>query len=173
MKKLKDLLYDKNDIVIAVLILAIAAAIIVWRLDVILQYPKQLVGNDDTNITEESDKPADSDDNDTADKPKDEDGKKPAASDDSQKEEASNQDDTSAVIWADGKLSKDVTVDVSGTTSSAAIGCLVNAGLFNDYNEYKALCDSAGLDHEKVSAGTFTFKAGTTKAQIARKMNWS
>ena len=38
MKKFKDFLYDKNDILIAVLILVVAAAIIAWRMDVILQY---------------------------------------------------------------------------------------------------------------------------------------
>ena len=46
MKKFKDFLYDKNDILIAVLILVVAAAIIAWRMDVILQYPKQLIHND-------------------------------------------------------------------------------------------------------------------------------
>ena len=40
MKKLKDFIYDKNDIVIALLILAAAAFIIFWRLDIILEYPK-------------------------------------------------------------------------------------------------------------------------------------
>lgn len=46
MKKFKDFLYDKNDILIAVLILVVAASIIAWRMDVILQYPKQLIHND-------------------------------------------------------------------------------------------------------------------------------
>lgn len=70
MKKFKDFIYDKNDIIIAVLILAVAALIIAWRLDVILQYPKQLINNDaDTNVSE----PADNSDNsgDNADKPAD------------------------------------------------------------------------------------------------------
>ena len=46
MKRFKDFLYDKNDILIAVLILVVAASIIAWRMDVILQYPKQLIHND-------------------------------------------------------------------------------------------------------------------------------
>ena len=50
MKKFKDFIYDKNDIIIAVLILAVAALIIFWRLNVILEYPKQLLGNDEPNV---------------------------------------------------------------------------------------------------------------------------
>ena len=50
MKKFKDFIYDKNDIIIAVLILAVAALIIFWRLSVILEYPKQLLGNDEPNV---------------------------------------------------------------------------------------------------------------------------
>ena len=46
MKKFKDFIYDKNDIIIAVLILVAAALIICWRVNVILEYPKQLLGND-------------------------------------------------------------------------------------------------------------------------------
>ena len=50
MKKLKDFIYDKNDIIIAALILAAAALIIAWRMDVILQYPKELINADDPAV---------------------------------------------------------------------------------------------------------------------------
>lgn len=181
MKKFKDFIYDKNDIIIAVLILAVAALIIAWRLDVILQYPKQLINNDtDTNVSEpagntdnsgdNTDKPADNKDNsgDNANKPADNSGD--AAN--------SNSGDSTpaqepAQLWVDGKLSKDVEVDVTGTTASAAVQCLVDKGLFTDYAEYQKACDSLGLDDEKVSAGTMTFTKGSTKADVARKINWS
>ena len=48
MKKLKDFIYDKNDILIAVLILVVAAAIIAWRMEIILNYPKTLVSSGTT-----------------------------------------------------------------------------------------------------------------------------
>ncbi len=173
MKKFKDFIYDKNDIIIAVLILAIAALIIAWRLDVILQYPKQLINNGaDTNVSE----PADNSDNsgDNADTPAD---NSDDANNSNSGDNANSGDSTPAQepaqLWVDGKLSKDIEVDVTGTTASAAVQCLVDKGLFTDYAEYQKACDSLGLDDEKVSAGTMTFTKGSTKADVARKINWS
>ncbi len=173
MKKFKDFIYDKNDIIIAVLILAVAALIIAWRLDVILQYPKQLINNGaDTNVSE----PADNTDNsgDNADKPADNSGD---AANSNSGDNANNGDSTPAQepaqLWVDGKLSRDIEVDVTGTTASAAVQCLIDKGLFTDYSEYQEACASLGLNHEKVSAGTMTFTKGSTKADVARKINWS
>lgn len=39
MKSLKDIIYDKSDIAVALLILFIAAAIIINRVDAIMDYP--------------------------------------------------------------------------------------------------------------------------------------
>ncbi len=187
MKKFKDFIYDKNDIIIAVLILAVAALIIAWRLDVILQYPKQLINNDaDTNVSEpadnsdnssdNTDKPADNKDNsdDNADTPADNSGD---GDNSNSGDNANNGDSTpaqeSAQLWVGGKLSRDIEVDVTGTTASAAVQCLIDKGLFTDYSEYQKACENLGLNHEKVSAGTMTFTKGSTKADVARKINWS
>ena len=43
MERFKDFLYNKNDILVALIILAIAAAVIVFRIDAIMEYPKALV----------------------------------------------------------------------------------------------------------------------------------
>ena len=40
MKRLKDFFYNFNDIVIVLGILAIAAFLILWRVDIIMRYPK-------------------------------------------------------------------------------------------------------------------------------------
>ena len=183
MKKFKDFIYDKNDIIIAVLILAIAALIIAWRLDVILQYPKQLINNGaDTNVSEPADNsdnsgdnadtPADNKDNsdDNADTPADNSGD---GDNSNSGDNANNGDSTPAQLWVGGKLSRDIEVDVTGTTASAAVQCLIDKGLFTDYSEYQKACENLGLNHEKVSAGTMTFTKGSTKADVARKINWS
>jgi len=39
MKKLKDLIYDFNDVFVALLIVVIAAGVIVWRINVVMGYP--------------------------------------------------------------------------------------------------------------------------------------
>ena len=169
MKKLKDFIYDKNDVIIAALILIAAALIITWRMNVILDYPKQLISNlDNANVAE----PADNTETNTTDNSDNSDRQDSANNQNGNTSDSTDAGQT-AEIWVDGTLSSDVEVDVTGATASAAVQCLVDKGLFADYGEYQTLCDEQGLDHEKVSAGTFTFVKGSTKAQIARKINWS
>lgn len=174
MKKFKDFIYDKNDIIIAVLILAVAALIIFWRLNVILEYPKQLLGNDEPNVenpvdntgdnSADTDKPADNSDNSNSGA---------GSGSDSTTNDNEPADNTQELpLWQGGVLTMDVEVEVSGNSASAAIQCLIDKGLFDDYAEYQRICDETGLDHEKVKAGTFTFKKGATKQDIAKKMNW-
>ena len=167
MNKLTDFIYDKNDIVIALLILAVAAGVIFWRMDIILAYPKTLFDGN-TSVVE---KPIGEDEN----LPPSGEGENNPVADENENKD--NNDSSSAVspeipLWDGGVLTEDVEVDVQGASSEAAVGCLVSEGLFADYAEYKQVCEDAGLDHEKVAAGTFTFKSGTTKAQIAKKINW-
>ena len=50
MKKLKDFFYDKNDILIALAILIIAALLIVWRMEIIMDYPRTLAEETGTLI---------------------------------------------------------------------------------------------------------------------------
>lgn len=45
MNKLKDIFYDKNDILVALIIIAIAALVILWRVDVLMAYPETLVAS--------------------------------------------------------------------------------------------------------------------------------
>ena len=53
MKRLKDFFYDKNDILIALAILVLAAALIIWRMEVIMAYPKTMAEKPGTvNTTE-------------------------------------------------------------------------------------------------------------------------
>ena len=47
MKKFKDFLYDKNDIIIALLILVVASLLIIWRMEAIMEYPKTLISDTD------------------------------------------------------------------------------------------------------------------------------
>ena len=42
MKSFKDVLYDKSDILVAVLILLAAVAVIINRVDAIMEYPQTL-----------------------------------------------------------------------------------------------------------------------------------
>lgn len=159
-KDFKDFIYDKNDIIIAAAILVAAALIITWRLNVILDYPKQIISDGNTtDITEPIDDTGSDDTGDAGD-----------ATDDTNSNDVAA---TETELWLGGAITRDVEVVVTGSTASGAIQCLVDAGLFSDYADYQATCYELGLDHEKVSAGTFTFANGSTKADIARLVNWS
>ena len=175
MKKFKDFIYDKNDIIIAVLILAVAALVILWRLNIILEYPKQLLGTDDTSVETPVDDGNEADgsgDNTDDDGSNTGDGGDGSDSQDGTGDNTDNNDNQDAPLWQGDVLTKDVEVEVTGNSASAAIQCLIDKGLFDDYDEYKKICDDNGMDHEKVKAGTFTFQKGSTKKEIAKKMNW-
>lgn len=171
MKKFKDFVYDKNDIIIALFILVLAALVIVWRMNAIMDYPKTLFQDTDTNTSAQGsgnqpqsaagagqDAEADSNNSQGADEPA--------------QNEGTSADTQTASLWDGDVLAKDVEVNVEGTIASAAVSCLIEAGLFDDYEEYQKVCDAAGLDDEKVSAGLFVFKKGYTKKDVAAEINW-
>lgn len=176
MKKLKDFLYDNNDLIVAFAILVVAAFLIMWRMDTIIEYPKTLVGGEAPEVSEPAPDNNSQDVKDSDSKEDEKDQSTPAA-DDNKKDDKSSDDDSSSEqpkeLWTNGALSKTVEVKVSGDSAAAAVQCLIDADLFKDYSEYQSLCDSLGIDHQKVSAGNFTFEKGTTKKDIARAINWS
>lgn len=170
MKKFKDFLYDKNDIIIALLILVAATLLIIWRMDAIMEYPKTLISDTDSTSTE-----ADiSNDSGEDDQSSPQDGSGVDADNENDNSEASGISDSgeSQSLWTDGVLSREVSINVSGSNAAEAVQCLVNAGLFTDYKEYQSVCTAAGLDHQKISAGSFTFAKGSSKANIADIVNW-
>lgn len=145
MKFIKDFIYDKNDIVIAFLILVLAAGLIAWRMDVIMSYPQTLAdktGPTKTSV-EEMDEADDTD--------------------------ASTKNATSSDgIWSGDALASDVTVTVQAGAAMTAVQSLVDAGLFSSYEDFEKVCKSAGCDPLNIKATTFTFGAGATKADIAK-----
>lgn len=210
MEKFKDFLYDKNDILIAFAVLAIAGLIIMWRMDVIMDYPDKILSDESqTVITNEEDKDADKDADADADKDKDSESdkdtdkdkdaeadkdadkdsdadsdkdsdKNSAADNDSDKDSDADKDKETdepeaetKPLWSNGAITREVTVNVYGNSAYDAIGCLVSAGLFKDYDEYMDICKDEGFNHEKVSGGTFIFEKGTTKKEIVDRVNWS
>lgn len=144
MKGLKDFLYDKNDILIAAVILAAAILLIIWRMDVIMEYPHTLAEETGTEVT-------------TDDSAVDD--------DDTSGSETGTQTDT---LWSDDMLTRDVTVTVQGGSAVAAVQSLIDAGLFDSYDQYAQVCSDAGCTPENIKATTFTFEAGSTRADIAR-----
>ena len=49
MKKLKDIIYDYNDVFVALLIVAVAAGVMLWRINVVMAYPTRVAKGGETN----------------------------------------------------------------------------------------------------------------------------
>ena len=200
MNKIKDIIYNKSDILIAILILAIAALIIFWRLSIILEYPKEIIGTDSesevfTEPTETGDEGASDDAQDSGESTDQQAGESTdsqegtdsqAESTDQQAGESTEQQseegtdaqtedavDESKAQWDGDKLAADLDVLITGTTATATVQCLIDAGVFENYAEYQKLCEEMGYDHNKMRAGDFLFDKGSTKKDIIKIINYS
>ncbi len=149
----RDFLYDYNDIILAAAILLIAALVIFWRVQVIMAYPKTLVGDSkagtqkqvEQTITEQQQEKA-------------------AA----EKESGQAQVDTIAT-WEDGRLTSDVQVKLDSKDTDAVIQKLVNAGMYESKVEFQTICKAAGVKYTKVKKNTvITFPKGSTKEAAAK-----
>ncbi len=150
MKFLKDFLYDKNDILVALIILVLAGALIVWRVDVIMEYPSTLVAEIDVSETTEE----------TAEH----------ANEDSSADDSKPSDSEPSGVMTDGVLNQNVTVTIPSGSATGAVDALINAGLFESYDDFVTVCKSSGYTPENIKATTYNFEAGMTKADIAAKV---
>lgn len=155
MKRLKDFFYNFNDIVIVLGILAIAAFLILWRVDIIMRYPKTVAAQ----TVQTSQKTEDSKSKDT---PKDKDKK----DNDKNNSEKSTVDD--GTIWKDGVLKNNMSVKVPSGAATDAVAGLVEAGLFKSYDDFAALSEQLGLDPTSIIPGTYKFDAGESQSDIIK-----
>ena len=147
MKNLKDFFYDKNDIILVLLILVMAGLLIFWRVDVIMSYPDTI----DKATSKERVQKA------TA----------PSEKTDEEISKAANK--TPEKLYdKDGKLTKNVTVTIASDTVDDQVHYLVEEGLFKDYGDFDSVCQSLDTDPVKIKASTFTFSKGATREDIAR-----
>lgn len=155
MKRLKDFFYNFNDIVIVLGILAIAAFLILWRVDIIMRYPKTVAAQ----TVQTNQKTEDTKANDTS---KDKDKK----DNDKNNSEKSTVDD--GTIWKDGVLKNNMSVKVPSGTATDAVAGLVEAGLFKSYDDFAALSEQLGLDPTSIIPGTYKFDAGESQSDIIK-----
>lgn len=154
MDRLKDFLYDKNDIIITLVILLIAGLLIAWRMDAIMKYPAALVKEIHTaESTKEPVTPPVT---------------KPPA-DPVQKPEPEPPEPHGA-LWENGTLASDIFVTIHRGSAVQAVNTLIAAGLFTSYEEYTEICRTAGYDPLGIKAASFTFPRGFTKKEIAHKV---
>lgn len=156
MKHLREFIYDKSDILVALVILLIAALVIFWRFEAIADYPSTLVDNDNIKSANESSKKH---------KTKDETKDNEKNSTDSKTE---NNDKDSSDIYSDGVTKKDANISVQSGSAIEAAESLVSLGYFSSYDDFVSICNNAGIDSNSIKAGNFNIPAGSSKADIAR-----
>lgn len=58
MRHIRNFFHDINDIILAILIVVIAAGVIYWRMQIILDYPKTIVSNQAVTEEQAEEEPA-------------------------------------------------------------------------------------------------------------------
>lgn len=162
-KGMRDFFYDKNDFFLALAIIAIAALLIWWRMDSIMDYPQTLAEATDTTDTT-ADEATDTDKDNASDK------SETADKSDSDKEDTTSDKASSTSVWNGDKLAKDTSVTVATGSATSAVQALVDAGLFSSYDDFSSVCTAIGTKAEYIKATTFTFPAGSTREDIAKKV---
>ena len=163
--KIKDLIYDFNDILVALLILAVAAGVITWKLADIMAYPEYLAQQAGTVVaskpTEEpvdmSDVDLTIDDNVVAINTEIDDIS-------SEPEPAQTEPENTQPTAPTGETK--ITIP-AGSYASKIAQILFDAGLITSTDDFLKELTAEKAD-TKLKAGTFTIPAGSTMEEIIK-----
>lgn len=162
MKKLKDIYYDLNDIMVAVIIVAIAALVIVTNIDSILNYPSTIAAEIQTP---EEQTPTTYAEN-------------PPITNEGGSDTTSDQGTTDAAVGdgtatgggVTGNTGTGEVVNYSvyinpGETGDQIADKMIGVGLFKDRQQFHAAVAAAGADG-KLRAGNFIIPSNATPAEV-------
>lgn len=161
MNKLKNILYDKNDILVVLIIIAIAAFIITGRIDAIMAYPQTLVPEQEKDVPilvsdmNGEEKAINTDD---------------AIEKEKSADVATDKSDENAIANQTTAEPNDVNYSVYieyGSTGSKIAQTLIDGALIQTKNEFYDAVTSANADN-KLKAGSFIIPEGSTPAQIVQ-----
>lgn len=139
MNKLKDILYNKNDIVIILAILTIASFLIWNRIDAIMDYPAKLIAANSSQSELETDPSVEEPSSETQNP------EKPATT-------------PEAVVM--------YSVYIESGESLASIGSkFVSIGLFDSTEEFIKLANEMGIT-TKIKAGNFIMPSDSTPKEV-------
>ena len=165
MNKFKDILYDKNDILVILVILAIAALVISNRIDAIMAYPQTVLAQDETGKKEPilSSDLTEIDGTDDLKDTNQQPNKENPADAPSNDKNGANSDQTPA---DPSNVNYSVYIE-SGSTGSKIAQTLTDCGAIKDKNEFYDAVSSANAE-SKLKAGNFIIPQGSTPAQIVQ-----
>ena len=166
MKKLKDVFYDMNDILVAIIIVVVAAFVIVGKIDVILDYP--------TTLAAEIQTPGEKQQTIYAEQPQD-DGQNTSQEndtqgDDGQENDAQKNDENSSQDTPAGAQQNETPDNYSvyinpGSTGAQIADVLISVGLFENRQQFYDAVSAAGAEG-KLRAGNFIIPSDATPAQV-------
>ena len=179
MKKLKDIFYDKNDILVALIIVAVAALVISNRIDSILAYPTSLEAQTTIAANEKGKQPEPPVQYTGQDDPAGEgneegnnggsegetDANPPAQGGASTKDPEQGQDNNPPSTENPAKPTNHKIEVAPGSTVTKIADSLVSAGLIKDRQAFLNAVTAANAD-TKLKAGTFTVPSDSTPEQI-------
>ena len=161
MNKIKDIIYDYNDIFVALLIIVIAGAMLLWRVNAIMEYPEYLAQKapetkqtqQDVDFTDVDLEPEDVDEK-LNTEPEDVNSDALQQQQEQQQEQEPPKEETP-------QIAGDVKFEVPKGSSAAKIADLLRqAGLIDDQKEFLSKLAEMKAD-TKLKAGTFTIPAGS------------
>ena len=180
MNRLKDIIYDKNDILIALIIVIIAGMVIYGRINVIMEYPATLAAeaaanaalaedpDDDPVYTGDLENPDDAAENPDTEEPADDPGNVSNEGGGSDEEGGSGEEQPPAgnENQVEPTAPSLITITIeSGALGSRIAQILIDAGLIDSSSEFYNAVEAAGAD-TKLQAGTFRIPSNATPAEI-------
>lgn len=162
--KIKDLIYDFNDILVALLILAVAAGVITWKLADIMAYPEYLAQQAGTIVASKpTEEPIDMSDVDlTID---DTVVDINTNIEDANSEAIGTETPTPAEEQPAAATTETKITIPSGSYASKIAQILFDAGLVSSTDDFLKELTAEKAD-TKLKAGTFTIPAGSTMEEI-------
>jgi len=147
MKKIKDFFYDKNDIIVVLIILALAAFIIYSRIGIIMDYPEKMADESAATTQTTVEETGTSAPEEPASEPEESD------SDNTEKKTDSSSDET-------------ITVKITDDDSSVSVAKkLEKAGLVESATEFEGYISNMDKA-DKIQSGSFEIKKGSSFEEI-------
>ena len=170
MNKIKDLIYDYNDIFVALLIIAVAGAIIFWRVSGIMAYPDYLAGKGQAQTGEVDFSGVDLNPEDVGEfneNPEDITTQNPEGEGQSGEEtpaETPSQDDPTQTAQTDGN--GNYIVEIPKGSSAIGIARLLKAqGIISDEDAFMEKVEELGATM-KMKYGTYKIPQGSSAEEI-------
>lgn len=177
MKKLKDIFYDMNDILVALIIVAVAGLIISSNIDTILAYPSRIAEQiqvpEKEIPTNYADNPPITDPgSDTSGQPNDSqsqagdgNGTQGQNGNDSQGQTGGQQSGDSQGNSGTGEVVNYSVYIAPGSTGEQIADIMIGAGLFSSRQDFMSAVNAVGAE-SKLQAGTFIIPSNSTPSQV-------